>query len=82
MARVSHMVLPVSDILKSRDWYVNRLGFALERVREEAVGIKDQSGLTIERPAQPCIACGRPNQRWSRLAPKCAFSATSASDGA
>lgn len=47
MARVSHMVLPVSDIQKSRDWYVNRLGFALEREREEAVGIKDQSGLTI-----------------------------------
>ena len=47
MARVSHMVLPVSDIQKSRDWYVNRLGFALEREREEAVGIKDQTGLTI-----------------------------------
>ena len=47
MARVSHMVLPVSDIQKSREWYVNRLGFTLEREREEAVGIKDQSGLTI-----------------------------------
>jgi catechol 2,3-dioxygenase-like lactoylglutathione lyase family enzyme len=47
MARVSHIVLPVSDIQKSREWYVNRLGFALEREREEAVGIKDQSGLTI-----------------------------------
>jgi len=47
MARVSHMVLPVSDIQKSRDWYVDKLGFKLEREHEQAVGIKDQSGLTI-----------------------------------
>ena len=47
MAKVSHMVLPVSDVLKSRDWYVDKLGFKVEREREEAVGIKDQSGLTI-----------------------------------
>jgi catechol 2,3-dioxygenase-like lactoylglutathione lyase family enzyme len=47
MAKVSHMVLPVSDINKSRDWYVDRLGFKLERELEQAVGIKDQSGLTI-----------------------------------
>ena len=47
MAKVSHMVLPVSDIHKSRDWYVDQLGFKLERELEQAVGIKDQSGLTI-----------------------------------
>ena len=47
MAKVSHMVLPVSDVHKARDWYVNKLGFKLEREREEAVGIKDESGLTI-----------------------------------
>jgi catechol 2,3-dioxygenase-like lactoylglutathione lyase family enzyme len=47
MARVSHMVLPVSDVRKSHDWYVDKLGFTLERNREEVVGIKDQSGLTI-----------------------------------
>ena len=47
MTRVSHMVLPVSDLQKSRDWYVNKLGFKVEREREEAVGIKDDSGLTI-----------------------------------
>src|SRR5215813_8703711 len=41
------MVLPVSDVHKSRDWYVDKLGFKLEREREEAVGIKDESGLTI-----------------------------------
>src|SRR5262245_55270982 len=47
MAKVSHMVLPVSDVHKSRDWYVDKLGFKLERELEQAVGIKDQSGLTI-----------------------------------
>jgi catechol 2,3-dioxygenase-like lactoylglutathione lyase family enzyme len=47
MAKVSHIVLPVSDVPRSREWYVNNLGFTLERELEEAVGIKDQSGLTI-----------------------------------
>jgi catechol 2,3-dioxygenase-like lactoylglutathione lyase family enzyme len=47
MAKVSHMVLPVSDVHKSRDWYVGKLGFTLERERDGVVGIKDQSGLTV-----------------------------------
>src|SRR5262249_9910986 len=47
MAKLSHMVLPVSDTHKSRDWYVGKLGFTIEREHEEAVGIKDESGLTI-----------------------------------
>ena len=47
MAKISHMVLPVSDVQKARDWYVDKLGFQLERERAEAVGIKDESGLTI-----------------------------------
>ena len=47
MAKISHMVLPVSDIYKLRDWYVGKLGFTLEREQEEAIGIKDESGLTI-----------------------------------
>ena len=47
MAKVSHIVLPVSDVPRSREWYVNKLGFTLERELEQAVGIKDQSGLTI-----------------------------------
>jgi catechol 2,3-dioxygenase-like lactoylglutathione lyase family enzyme len=47
MAKVSHMVLPVSDVHKSRDWYVDKLGFKLERERDQVVGIQDQSGLTI-----------------------------------
>ena len=32
---------------ESADWYVDKLGFKLERERAEAVGIKDESGLTI-----------------------------------
>src|SRR2546426_8648723 len=47
MAKVSHMVVPVSDVHKSRDWYVHKLGFKVEREHGEVVGIKDQSGLTI-----------------------------------
>ena len=47
MAKVSHMVLPVSDVHKARDWYVDKLGFTVEREHEGAVGIRDQSGLTI-----------------------------------
>ena len=47
MAKISHLVLPVSDIQKSRDWHVGKLGFTLAREREEAIGIKDESGLTI-----------------------------------
>jgi catechol 2,3-dioxygenase-like lactoylglutathione lyase family enzyme len=41
------MVLPVSDVQRSRDWYVGKLGFALERELEGAIGIKDRAGLTI-----------------------------------
>jgi catechol 2,3-dioxygenase-like lactoylglutathione lyase family enzyme len=29
MAKVSHIVLPVSDVSRSREWYVNKLGFTL-----------------------------------------------------
>jgi catechol 2,3-dioxygenase-like lactoylglutathione lyase family enzyme len=47
MAKVSHMVLPVSDVHKSHDWYVDKLGFTLEREREDVVGMNDQSGLTV-----------------------------------
>ena len=46
-AQVSHMVLPVSDVQRSRAWYVDKLNFALERELEGAVGIKDRAGLTI-----------------------------------
>ena len=47
MSRVSHMVLPVADLQRSRDWYVAKLGFTVEREQENVVGIKDAAGLTI-----------------------------------
>ena len=47
MARVSHMVLPVMDLQRSRDWYVGKLGFTVEREQEGVVGIRDSGGLTV-----------------------------------
>jgi catechol 2,3-dioxygenase-like lactoylglutathione lyase family enzyme len=47
MAKLSHMVLPVTDIGKSRDWYVNNLDFKLEFEREGVTAIKDEVDLTI-----------------------------------
>jgi len=47
MPKVSHMVLPVSDLNTAREWYVNKLGFKVEREHEQAVGLKDEAGLTI-----------------------------------
>jgi catechol 2,3-dioxygenase-like lactoylglutathione lyase family enzyme len=41
------MVLPVSNLETSRNWYVDKLGFKVEREREQAVGLKDEGGLTI-----------------------------------
>jgi catechol 2,3-dioxygenase-like lactoylglutathione lyase family enzyme len=37
VSRVSHMVLPVVDLQRSRDWYVGTLGFTVER-EQEGVG--------------------------------------------
>jgi len=47
MVKVSHMVLPVTDVGKSRDWYVNGLNFKLEFERESVTAIKDGADLTI-----------------------------------
>jgi catechol 2,3-dioxygenase-like lactoylglutathione lyase family enzyme len=47
MSRVSHMVLPVADLQQSRNWYVDKLGFKVERELKDVVGIKDDTGLII-----------------------------------
>jgi len=47
MPKISHMVLPVADLRRSRDWYVGKLGFTMELEQEGVVGIKDAAGLTI-----------------------------------
>ena len=47
MVKITHMVLPVNDVLKSRDWYVNNLEFKLEFEREGVTAVKDAADLTI-----------------------------------
>ncbi|HET9131831.1 MAG TPA: VOC family protein, partial [Terriglobia bacterium] len=47
MAKVSHFVLPVTEVNKSREWYVNKLGFKFEGERGGAVRLTDDAGLTI-----------------------------------
>src|SRR5215467_6692705 len=59
MAKISHMVLPVSEVAASRHWYVEKLGFTLERERDGVVGIKDQSGLTIFLQKTPGSLAGQ-----------------------
>jgi catechol 2,3-dioxygenase-like lactoylglutathione lyase family enzyme len=41
------MVLPVADLQRSRNWYVDKLGFKVEREMKDVVGIKDDTGLII-----------------------------------
>ena len=47
MTKVSHLVLPVTDVDKSREWYVDKLGFKFEGERGGAMRLTDQAGLTI-----------------------------------
>ena len=47
MVKISHMVLPVTDLIKSRDWYVNNLDFKLAFERDDVVSITDGANLTI-----------------------------------
>ena len=47
MAKVSHLVLPVADVKKSREWYVDKLGFKFEGEHGGAVRLTDQANLTI-----------------------------------
>ena len=47
MSKITHMVLPVSDVCTSRDWYVDNLDFKLEFEREDVTSIKDAANLTI-----------------------------------
>ena len=47
MVKFDHMTLPVSDVRRSRDWYVNRLGFKIEFERAGITAIQDSAGFTI-----------------------------------
>ena len=47
MVKFDHMTLPVSDVRRSRDWYVNKLGFKVEFERGGIAAIQDSAGFTI-----------------------------------
>jgi catechol 2,3-dioxygenase-like lactoylglutathione lyase family enzyme len=47
MVKFDHMGLPVSDVRKSRDWYVKNLGFKVEFERGGIAAIQDSAGFTI-----------------------------------
>jgi catechol 2,3-dioxygenase-like lactoylglutathione lyase family enzyme len=47
MVKFDHMNLPVSDVRRSRDWYVNKLGFKVEFERGGITAIQDSAGFTI-----------------------------------
>jgi catechol 2,3-dioxygenase-like lactoylglutathione lyase family enzyme len=47
MVKFDHMTLPVSDVRRSRDWYVDKLGFKVEFERGGIIAIQDSAGFTI-----------------------------------
>jgi catechol 2,3-dioxygenase-like lactoylglutathione lyase family enzyme len=47
MVKFDHMSLPVTDVRKSRDWYVKILGFKVEFERGGVTAIQDSAGFTI-----------------------------------
>ncbi|HYB92244.1 MAG TPA: VOC family protein [Candidatus Binataceae bacterium] len=47
MVKFDHMVLPVSNVRRSRDWYVKNLGFKVEFERNGVAAIQDTAGFTI-----------------------------------
>jgi catechol 2,3-dioxygenase-like lactoylglutathione lyase family enzyme len=47
MTKISHMVLPVTDLQSSREWYANSLGFKPVLEQDDVIGITDEAGLTV-----------------------------------
>ena len=47
MVKFDHMSLPVTNIRRSRDWYVKHLGFKVEFERGGITAIQDSAGFTI-----------------------------------
>jgi catechol 2,3-dioxygenase-like lactoylglutathione lyase family enzyme len=45
--KFDHMALPVSNVRRSRDWYVKNLGFKIEFERGGIVALQDTAGFTI-----------------------------------
>ena len=47
MVKFDHMALPVSNVAKSRDWYVKNLDFKVEFENRGITAIQDSAGFTI-----------------------------------
>jgi catechol 2,3-dioxygenase-like lactoylglutathione lyase family enzyme len=47
MVKFDHMALPVSNVRRSRDWYVKNLGFKVEFERGGIAALQDSAGFTI-----------------------------------
>jgi predicted enzyme related to lactoylglutathione lyase len=62
MARLDHMEVPVSDYVRTRDWYRDNLGFEveLEFPERRTVGLRDDADLTVffHEGARPVAAEG------------------------
>ena len=67
----------LAEIMKVTGWQSHSVrGFVTFIIDKKA----SASGVALSAVAQARVAGERPNQRWSRLDPKSAFSPTSASD--
>jgi len=59
MMKFDHLAMPVSDVARSRDWYVSQLGLAVEfEVARHLVALQDSEGFAIflqeaATPVQP-----------------------------
>ena len=55
MAKVSHMVLPVPDVHKSRDWYVGQLTFHIDSLYPLLYRLEERGwikGAWVEKPEE------------------------------
>jgi catechol 2,3-dioxygenase-like lactoylglutathione lyase family enzyme len=62
MIRLDHLAIPVRNVARSRDWYVNNFGFEIEMEIPErkTVGLKDDGDLTLfleETPGEWAPSC-------------------------
>jgi len=64
IVNVHHVRLPVSDVLVSRDWYIDTLGFQPLLVEEDESGV---IGIAIQHPCGVVIGLHRDAARASAL---------------
>jgi catechol 2,3-dioxygenase-like lactoylglutathione lyase family enzyme len=64
IVNVHHVRLPVSDVLASRDWYIETLGFQPLLVEEDESGV---TGIALQHPCGVVIGLHRDAARASAL---------------